>query len=78
MIHWLAPYVFSEDVCRLLGYISVRAGGAAVTSFLLAVLFGPRVIRWLQRQGMGERVDNTGSEKLEELHKDKAGTHQKP
>ena len=74
MIHWLAPYVFSEDVCRLLGYISVRAGGAAVTSFLLAVLFGPRVIRWLQRQGMGERVDGTGSEKLEELHKDKAGT----
>ena len=74
MIHWLAPYVFSEDVCRLLGYISVRAGGAAVTSFLLAVLFGPRVIRWLQQQGMGERVDGTGSEKLEELHKDKAGT----
>ena len=74
MIHWLAPYVFSEDVCRLLGYISVRAGGAAVTAFLLAVLFGPRVIGWLRRQGMGERVDGTGSEKLEELHKDKAGT----
>ena len=74
MIHWLAPYLFSEDVCRLLGYISVRAGGAVVTSFLLAILLGPMVIRWLQRQGMGERVDGTGSEKLEELHKDKAGT----
>jgi len=74
MIHWLAPYLFSEDVCRLLGYISVRAGGAAVTSFLLAIVLGPMVIRWLQRQGMGERVDGTGSEKLEELHKDKAGT----
>lgn len=74
MIHWLAPYLFSEDVCRLLGYISVRSGGAAVTAFLLAIMFGPRVIRWLQRQGVGERVDGTGSEKLEELHKEKAGT----
>jgi len=74
MIHWLAPYLFSEDVCRLLGYISVRAGGAAVTTFLLALLFGPRLIRWLGRQGLGERVDGTGSETLDELHKDKAGT----
>jgi phospho-N-acetylmuramoyl-pentapeptide-transferase len=74
MIHWLAPYLFSEDVCRLFGYISVRAGAAAVTAFLLAILFGPTVIRWLQRQGMGERVDGTGSERLEELHKGKAGT----
>jgi phospho-N-acetylmuramoyl-pentapeptide-transferase len=74
MIYWLAPYLFSEDVCNLLGYISVRAGGAAVTAFLLSVLLGPAVIRWLQRQGLAERIDSTGSEKLEELHKDKAGT----
>ena len=74
MIYWLAPYLFSEDLCNLLGYISVRAGGAALTAFLLAVFLGPRVITWLQRQGMGERVDGTGSERLEELHKDKAGT----
>jgi len=74
MIYWLAPYLFSADLCNLLGYISVRAGGAALTAFVLAVFLGPRVIRWLQRQGMGERVDGTGSEKLEELHKEKAGT----
>jgi phospho-N-acetylmuramoyl-pentapeptide-transferase len=74
MIYWLAPYLFSEDLCNLLGYISVRAGGAALTAFLLAVFAGPRVIRWLQRQGMGERVDGTGSERLEELHKEKVGT----
>ena len=74
MIYWLAPYLFSEDVCNLLGYISVRAGGAAVTAFLLSVVLGPAVIRWLQRQGLAERIDSTGSDKLEELHKDKAGT----
>ncbi|MGC6487886.1 MAG: phospho-N-acetylmuramoyl-pentapeptide-transferase [Planctomycetota bacterium] len=74
MIYWLAPYLFSEDLCNLLGYISVRAGGAALTAFVLAVFLGPRVIRWLQRQGLKERVDGTGSERLEELHKEKAGT----
>lgn len=74
MIHWLAPYLFSEDVCRLLGYISVRAGGAAVTAFLIAIVFGPMVIRWLSRQGVAERIDGTGSAKLEELHKGKVGT----
>ena len=47
MIHWLAPYLFSDDVCRFLGYISVRAGGAAVTAFLLCIMMGPAVIRWL-------------------------------
>ncbi|MCB9876177.1 MAG: phospho-N-acetylmuramoyl-pentapeptide-transferase [Planctomycetes bacterium] len=74
MIHWLAPYLFSDDVCRLLGYISFRAGGAAVTAFLLAILLGPAVIRWLRNQGLRERIDGTGSAKLEELHKDKVGT----
>jgi phospho-N-acetylmuramoyl-pentapeptide-transferase len=74
MIHWLAPYLFSEDVCRLLGYISVRAGGAVVTAFLLAIVIGPAVIRWLSRQGVAERIDGTGSLKLEELHKSKVGT----
>ena len=74
MIHWLAPWLFSEDMCRLLGYISVRAAGAAVTAFLLAIVFGPRVIAWLRQLGIRERTDETGSAKLEELHKHKAGT----
>ena len=74
MLHWLAPYLFSDDVSRLLGYISVRAAGAAVTTFLFAVLLGPLVIRWLSRLGVGERIDGTGSQKLEELHAHKKGT----
>ncbi|MFK7741920.1 MAG: phospho-N-acetylmuramoyl-pentapeptide-transferase [Planctomycetota bacterium] len=74
MIYWLAPHLFSEDVCRLLGYISVRAGAAAITAFLIAIVCGPAVIRWLSRQGVGERGDGTGSQTLEELHKDKVGT----
>ncbi|MCA8977556.1 MAG: phospho-N-acetylmuramoyl-pentapeptide-transferase [Planctomycetes bacterium] len=74
MFHWLAPWLLSEDMCRLFGYISFRAAGAAVTAFLLAVLCGPRVIRWLAGLGIGERVDGTGSAKLEELHAHKRGT----
>jgi phospho-N-acetylmuramoyl-pentapeptide-transferase len=74
MIHWLAGWLFPEDAARLFGYVSVRAAGAAVTAFLLAILCGPRVIGWLRRQGIGERVDGTGSAKLDDLHQHKRGT----
>ncbi|MCR9248029.1 MAG: phospho-N-acetylmuramoyl-pentapeptide-transferase [bacterium] len=74
MLDWLAPWLFSEDVCRLFGYISFRAAGAVVTAFLFAVLVGPHVIRWLSNVGIGERIDGTGSEKLEALHEHKGGT----
>ncbi len=74
MLYWLAPLLFSEDVCRLLGYISVRAAGAALTAFVLCLWLGPRAIAWLSRQGIGERVDGTGSAKLESLHAHKKGT----
>src|SRR5262245_23626553 len=74
MLHWLAPWLWPADLSRLLGYISTRAAGAAVTAFLLAVLCGPRVIGWLARQGVGERIDHTGSQQLEQLHAHKRGT----
>ena len=74
MLYWLAPWLFSEDVCRLFGYISFRAAGAVVTAFLFAVLAGPAVIRWLANLGVGERIDGTGSARLEELHAHKRGT----
>ncbi len=74
MIHWLAPWLFSDDVCRLLGYVSFRAAGAAVTAFVLALLLGPRCIRWLQGVGIRERIDGTGSATLEALHAHKQGT----
>ncbi len=74
MIHWLAPWLLSDDMCRLIGYISFRAAGAAVTAFLLAIVFGPRVIAWLRELGVKERTDGTGSAKLDEMHAHKRGT----
>jgi hypothetical protein len=74
MIHWLAPWLFSDDVCRLLGYISFRAAGAAVTAFLLAILFGPRVIALAAQLGVGERIDGTGSAEARGAARHKRGT----
>jgi phospho-N-acetylmuramoyl-pentapeptide-transferase len=74
MMHWLAALLSPDDLGRLFGYISFRAAGAAVTAFLLAILFGPRAIAWLRNLGVGERIDGTGSQKLEDLHAHKRGT----
>jgi phospho-N-acetylmuramoyl-pentapeptide-transferase len=74
MLHWLAPWLLPDDAARLLGYVTVRAAAAAITAFLLAVVFGPRAIAWLSRQGIGERIDGTGSKTLEQLHQHKRGT----
>jgi phospho-N-acetylmuramoyl-pentapeptide-transferase len=75
MLHWLAQ-LLGEGVpgAGLFTFISFRAAGAAVTAFLFAVLLGPRVIAWLSAVGVGERIDGTGSQRLEQLHAHKRGT----
>jgi len=57
----------------LFRYISFRAAGAALTAFLLALVFGRSVIGWLVRSGIGEDIDSP-SEKLSELHAGKQNT----
>lgn len=63
------------SVLRLLGYITVRAGMAAVISFGLTLAFAPRVIRKLISLKVGQPI-RTADEvhKLAELHGGKAGT----
>ncbi len=58
----------------LLQYISFRAVAATLTAFVLALIFGRRLIRRFQRAGVGEDTDKTDSAKLAELHKAKRGT----
>lgn len=55
-------------------YITVRAALAAVTAFLLCVLIGPAVIRWLRRKKIGEHSEIKDSAKLAEMHAGKAQT----
>ncbi|MBL8958594.1 MAG: phospho-N-acetylmuramoyl-pentapeptide-transferase [Gemmatimonadetes bacterium] len=49
MLHFLlSPWIDDVPIFRLIGYISVRAAAAAVTSLLLTFIFGPPLIRRLQ------------------------------
>ena len=70
-----AGWAESFSFLRILQYITVRAGMAAVMGFLLIFIFGPRVIRKLISLKVGQPV-RTAEEvhKLAELHGDKAGT----
>ncbi len=53
-------------------YLTARVALAAVVSFLVAILLGPRAIRWLQARAR-ERIDSA-SERLNELHASKSNT----
>ena len=44
----------------LMNYLSFRAMMATVTAMLVALLAGKRIIRWLQRQQIGETVRDLG------------------
>ena len=43
-------------------YLTFRTGLAMVTSFLIVVLLGPVLIRWLRKTGIGEVIRSDGPE----------------
>ncbi|MFC1675752.1 phospho-N-acetylmuramoyl-pentapeptide-transferase [Planctomycetota bacterium] len=53
--------------------VMFRSIAAILTSFLIAVLLGPKIIRWLMRKKIGDRPE-FHHDKLNELTKDKANT----
>jgi phospho-N-acetylmuramoyl-pentapeptide-transferase len=55
-------------------YITFRAAGAAVTSFLLCMILGPVIIRKLKQFKVGQVVRGEEAKGIYEFHKDKAGT----
>ena len=64
MIYHLFQYLESQGVdfpgIGLMHYLSFRAILAAVTAVLTALFAGKRIIRWLQRQQIGETVRDLG------------------
>ena len=77
MIPWLYDYlkeVTNNDV-QLLRYITSRAGMACVCSFVISLVFGPKLIKRLISLKLGQPI-RTADEvnKLAELHDGKAGT----
>ena len=59
---------------NVLTYNTVRAGGAAFTGFLISLMIGPFLIRWLRRLKVGQYIREEHVEDLHALHKKKAGT----
>ena len=77
MIPWLYDYlkeVTNNDV-QLLRYITSRAGMACVCSFVISLVFGPKLIKRLISLKLGQPI-RTADEvnKFAELHDGKAGT----
>ncbi len=55
-------------------YITFRAVMAALTAFLISVIFGPLIIRSLKKLNFGQYIRKDYVENLHDLHKHKEGT----
>jgi len=55
-------------------YITFRAAMAAFTAFVVSVIAGPFVIRWLQELNFGQNIRKEHVGSLYDLHKHKQGT----
>lgn len=83
MIYWLYEHRmmfggegnFLVKVMHIFQYHTLRAGGACVTSFILSLLYGEKVIRKLISLKVGQPIRSEAEvQKLFELHGKKAGT----
>ena len=63
--HRLGFYAYQE--------VMFRSIAAILTSFLIAILLGPKIIRWLMRKKIGDRPQ-FHHEKLNELNREKTNT----
>jgi|SRR3989339_454803 len=68
--HLLYPLRYYFSPFNLFQYITFRVGGAILTSLLICFIFGPPLIRYLQRLKIGQTVRNDGPAS----HLSKAGT----
>ena len=65
----LAPFAEGFPLFNLIRYTTFRAGAACLTALIIALFFGPAIIRWLrakQRGGRTEAVERVGA--LERFH----------
>jgi len=74
LYHLLYPLHGIIFVFNIFRYITFRAAMAALTSFLISLIFGPWIIKTLTRLKIGENIRKEDSEKLYELHSKKQDT----
>lgn len=68
---WLVPYMTELNVFT---YHTVRAGGAAVTGFLVCLIIGPGIIHRLREFKIGQYIKKDHVADLHKLHQGKSGT----
>lgn len=67
----LRDFWFGFNVFR---YITFRAAMAILTAFLISLISGPAVIKWLKKLNFGQNIRKEHVESLYDLHKHKQGT----
>ncbi len=74
LYHLLYPLhdkIFAFNIFR---YITFRSAMAALTSFLVSLIFGPVLIKKLKKLKIGENIRKEESAKLHDLHRNKQDT----
>ena len=69
LYHLLYPLADSISLFNVFRYITFRSIYAFLTALLIAIIFGPRMIRWLKELKCGQQIKDEV-----EAHKCKAGT----
>ena len=67
LLYPLKEYFFAFNVFR---YITFRAAYATVTALLICFILGPKMIKWLQKLQIGQRI----RKEVPDRHEEKAGT----
>ena len=71
MLIWLADWLTQfESGFIVFSYLTLRAILSTLTALLIAIIIGPKMIRWLQRMQIGQTVRTDGPES----HLSKSGT----
>jgi phospho-N-acetylmuramoyl-pentapeptide-transferase len=71
LLYPLRDFIFAFNVFR---YITFRAAMAALTAFVLSLIFGPLLINKLKALKVGEKINKADSLKLDDLHHHKQST----
>ena len=71
MLIWLADWLTQfESGFNVFSYLTLRAILSTLTALMIAIIIGPKMIRWLQRMQIGQTVRTDGPES----HLSKSGT----
>ncbi len=72
--HLLYPLRDFISVFNVFRYITFRAAMAALTAFILSLIFGPLLINRLKAMKVGEKINKADSQQLDNLHQHKQST----